>query len=314
MPGPIRYHRKRALRGAPSPGWSRAPGLRRMTKVGIVTDSVACLPHEMATQHGIRVIPVRLTVEGRVYRDRADELPPPLIRSLQQAPSIDTTPWTPEFYCRAYEEASATATTIIHVVAFSQFTSTISLARAGAAMAQESTPGLRVEVFDSATTTMAQGFIALAAARAAAQGKDVDDVLSEADRVRSRVAAAFTLDSLHYLARTGRAIRLASWANSLLHVIPVIGLSHGQERPIALTRSRPQAMRRLLDLVRAASVPGDPLRVAIMESGQCGHAEELQHLIEEQLHPAECIVIRVSPVTQIVAGPGLLGVAFYSGD
>ena len=279
-----------------------------------MTDSVASLPPDMAAQKDIQVVPVRLTVDGRVYRDLTDELPPSLIRSLQEAPQIDTTPWPPEFYFRAYEAASRTATSIVHIVAFSQFTSTISQARAGATMAEEGIPGLRVEVFDSSTTTMAQGFIALAAARAAAKGNDVEGVVAEADRVRSAVASAFTLDSLHYLARTGRVTRLTSWASALLHVMPVVGLAHGKERPIALTRSRPQATKRLLELVLAASAPGEPLHVAIMESGQPEQVEELKHGIQERLHPAEMLVVTVSPVTQIVVGPGLLGVAFYFGD
>ena len=290
------------------------PGSKMMRRVAIITDSVACLPPELAAQNGIHVVPVRLTVDGRVYRDLADELPPRLIHSLQEAPQVDTTPWPPEFYYRAYDAASRTAASIVHVIAFSQFTSTISLARAGATMAQEEIPGLRVEVFDSATTTMAQGFIALAAARAAARGDDIDGVLAEADRVRSAVASVFTLNSLHYLARTGRVTRLASWAGSLLHVVPVVGLAHGKERPIALTRSRPQAGRRLLEQAVAASSPGEPLHVAIMESGQPGQLEGLEHSILEQLHPAEILVVTASPVTQVIAGPGLLGVAFYSGD
>jgi len=284
-----------------------------MRRVAVMTDSVASLPPGLAAQNGIYVVPVRLTVDGRVYWDLAEELSPSMVLSLQAAPQIDTTPWPPEFYFHEYEVASRTATTIVHIVAFSQFTSTISQARAGASMAEEAIPGLRVEVVDSATTTMAQGFIALAAARAAAKGNDVDGVLAEADRVRAAVASVFTLNSLHYLARTGRITRLASWASSLLRVMPVVGLAHGKERPISLTRSMPQATKRLLELVLTASTTGEPLHVAIMESGQPEQAEELKHSIQERLHPAEMLVVTVSPVTRIVVGPGMLGVAFYSG-
>lgn len=283
-----------------------------MVRVAVLTDSVACIPRELAAEHGIHVIPVRITAGGQVYRDVDGDLSPELIRTLQQSPRIDTTPWTPEFYRRAYEQASTTAANIVHVAAFSQFTSTVSLARAGAAMAQESTPGLSVEVLDSATTTMAQGFIALAAARAAMQGNDIACVIAEAERVKSRVSAAFTFDSLAYLARTGRAARLASWTSSLLHVIPVVGLSQGREQPIALSRSRPQAMRRLLEVVRTASASAGPLHVAVMHSDDDSASTQLQRMIEEQLHPVESTVLRVSPATQVVAGPGLLGVAFYS--
>ncbi len=285
-----------------------------MKQVAVVTDSVACVPSDLTTRYGIHVIPVRITVGGKVYRDTCDDLPPLLVRSFQETPMIDTTPWPPEHYFRAYEEVSRTAREIVHIVAFSQFTSTISLARAGAVMAQEAVPGLRVVVFDSASTTMAQGFIALEAARTAARGRGIADVVLAAERIRHRVDGVFAFDTLRHLARTGRVNRLASWAGSLLNVMPVVGLSQGRERPLALTRSRLQATRKMLDMVCRGVEPKQPVHVAVVESGRRDEAEELLLTIQERLHPVESMAVRVSPVTQVVAGPGLLGVVFYADD
>jgi len=282
-------------------------------KVRIVTDSVACLPRPLVERHGIHIIPVRVTAAGRVYRDTEEELDPHRIRVLQQTSAIDTTPWSPDVYCREYLEASHSATTLIHVVAFSQFTSTISLARAGAAMAQEARPGLRVEVFDSATTGIAQGFVALAAARALAAGGGITRALAAAEFVGSEVKSVFTLDTLHYLARTGRVPRLTAWASGVLKVKPVIELSRGRERPIALARSRDQGTRRLVEFVRDSASNEGPLHVAIMASDDIHESESLRDSLEQLLHPMESLVVRASPVTQVVAGPGLLGVAFYRG-
>ncbi len=282
--------------------------------VRIVTDSVACVPANFVAQYDMHIIPVRLAVEGCVYRDMDDELPAGIVRKLQQAPSIDTTPWSPETYCREYLEASRQSSSLLHVVAFSQFTSTISLARAGAAMAQEERPGFTVRVLDSASTAMGQGFIALSAARAAARGKDIADVIVTAETVRAKVESAFTLDSLRYLARTGRVTRLTAWASSLLNVRPLVGLSQGKERPIGLVRSRAKAAARLLELVRSSSSATGALHVAILASPDVPEANGLQQDIEEQLHPVECLVVRPSGVAQIVAGPGLLGIAFYRED
>jgi len=280
-----------------------------MRQVTVVTDSVACLPRSMADESGILVIPVRLAAEGHVYRDVTEDLPPTEIQRLQAVSSIDTTPWPPEHYCRVYREVGGV---ILHVIAFSQFTSTISLARAGAAMAQQADPGLSVEVLDSASTAMAQGFIALAAARAAGRGASLAEVTAEAERVRSRVSSVFALDSLRYLARTGRVPRLTSWAGSLLRVTPVVALSQGKEHPIALTRSRGQAVARLLEQVRAATTAEEQLHVAVMASTIDERAMDLQHLVEERFRPVESLVVQLSPITQIVAGPGLLGLSFYT--
>lgn len=284
-----------------------------MNKVAVVTDSVAALPQKVINEYGIHIIPVRITVRGKVYRDTNEDLPPELIHEFQNMPEVDTTPWPPEFYSNVYRELSQKADNIVHIVCFSQFTSTISLAKVGAEMAQEAIPHLRVEVVDSATVTMAQGFIALAAARAAAAGKDVHGVIDAACSVKSKVSLIFALDSLRYLARTGRINKLAAWAGSFLNVKPLVGLSQGKAHPLALVRSKSQSTKRLIKLMHDSVNSAQPLHAAVMEVERPQEAEELSNRIKEQFQPSELYLVQFTPVMQVVAGSGLLGVAFYCG-
>jgi DegV family protein with EDD domain len=285
-----------------------------MDKVAVVTDSVSALPRKLIDEYDIHIIPVRITVGGKVYRDIDDDLPVELVHEFQSVPKLDTTPWPPEFYCHVYKELSQKANNIVHVVCFSQFTSTISLAKVGAEMAQEAIPNLKVEVVDSATVTMAQGFIALGAARAAAAGKDMAEVIGVASTIKSKVSLIFALDSLRYLARTGRINKLAAWASSLLNVKPVVGLSQGKEQPLGLVRSKSQSTTKLIKLMHDSVGSAQPLHAAVMEVERPEEAEVLSNMIKEQFQPAELYQLQFTPVMQVVAGSGLLGVAFYCGD
>ncbi|MBN1151921.1 MAG: DegV family protein [Dehalococcoidia bacterium] len=279
----------------------------------IITDSVACLPATLAEELGIHVIPVRLAADGVAYRDLDKELPDTQIRRLQEASAIDTTPWSPEHYCREYLQAAMGVDHLVHVVAFSSFTSTMSLARAGASMAQERAPGLRIEVVDSGSTLMAQGFVALSAARTALVGGTIDEIVAAAVAVRDVVRTVVSLGTLRYVARTGRVPRLVSWANTLLGVKPVVGLALGKEEPLGLVRSRSQEMRTLVEKVEAMVGDGVSLHLAVMDTGRPDDGEELLQRLREELHPAESFHTGLSPVSQVVSGPGLLGVAFYAG-
>jgi len=277
----------------------------------VITDSVACLPATLAEEFGIHVIPVRLAAHGVVYRDLDNELPDTQIRRLQEVDAIDTTPWSPEHYCEEYVGAATDVDSLVHVVAFSSFTSTMSLARAGAAIAQERVPGLRIKLVDSGSTLMGQGFVALAAARAAASGMALEDTVAVALATRDVVRTVVALGSLRYVARTGRVPRLASWASALLNVKPVIGLALGKEEPLGLVRSRSQEMRTLVQKVKTA-VEGKPsLHLAVMDTARWNDGEDLLAKLVDELHPAEAFHTGVSPVSQAVSGPGLLGVAFY---
>ena len=285
-----------------------------MSKVVVAVDSVASLPPELVDKYDIHIIPVRVTVDGRVYQDIDGDLPAELIHRFQKLPQIDTTPWPPEFYFQEYKKLSREADNIVHVVCFSQFTATISLAKAGAMMAQEAIPHLKVEVLDSTTVAMAQGFIALAAARAAAEGKSVSQVIKVADAVKSRVDSIFSFDTLGYLARTGRINKVASWASSLLNVKPVIRLCQGKLYPVALTRSKQKATDKIINRLGEHVDGREALHVAVMEVGHPAEAEELAGIIRERFRAAELYITPFTPVMQAVAGPSGIGIAFYGGE
>ncbi|MFC2008742.1 DegV family protein [Chloroflexota bacterium] len=283
-----------------------------MGDIRVITDSVASLPAELVEHLGMHVIPVRVTVDGTVYRDVEGELSGADIQRLQEASTIDTTPWSPEHYCREYLRAATDADSLVHVVAFSSFTSTMSLAQAGAAMAQERVPGLRIEMVDSGSTLMGQGFVALAAARAASSGSTLNETVCMAVAVRDVVRTVVSLGSLRYVARTGRVPRLASWASALLNVKPIVGLTLGEEEPLGLVRSRSQEMRALVQKVKTMVGSSASLHLAVMDTARWEDGEELLARLREELHPAESFRTGLSPVSQVVSGPGLLGVALYS--
>ena len=283
-----------------------------MRKIRVITDSVSSLPVELVEHLGIHVIPVRVAVDGTVYRDVEDELSGADIQRLQEANTVDSTPWSPEHYCEEYLSAATDADSLVHVVAFSSFTSTMSLARAGAAMAQERVPGLHIEVIDSGSTLMGQGFVAVAAGRTAIEGSTLEETVRVAVATRDVVRTVVSLGSLRYVARTGRVPRLASWASALLNVKPVVGLTLGKEEPLGLVRSRSQEMRTLVQKVTTMVGKSASLHLAIMDTARWEDGEELLARLREELHPAESFHSGLSPVSQIVAGPGLLGVAFYS--
>ena len=54
--------------------------------------------------------------------------------------------------------------------------------------------------------------------------------------------------------------------------------------------------------------------MAIMDVECPREAEELANMVREQFQPAELYITQFTPVKQIIAGPDILGVAFYCGE
>ncbi len=285
-----------------------------MNKVIVVTDSGAHLSQELADKYGIHVILVRITVEGKVYQDTNEDLPPEVIRRFQKLAQIDTTPWPPTIYCEAYKKASQKANKVVLVVGSSQLSSTMSLAKTGARMAEEAIPGLKVELFDAKVFAMAQGFIALVAARAAARDKDIPEVIEAASDVKLRVKQFFVLNTFSHLKRTGRVDKLAEWSGSMLRARPMVNFSPGRVEPVSLLRTKSQVVKNLVKVVQNNIDNVVPLHVAVTYSEQSEEAEELVEAIREQFHPVEFHHMLFDPAGQAVGGPGILGVTFYQGD
>ncbi len=57
-----------------------------MQNVAIVTDSIACLAKELVDEYRIGIVPIRLLVQGKVYRDLVDITPSDAYKTVLARP------------------------------------------------------------------------------------------------------------------------------------------------------------------------------------------------------------------------------------
>jgi DegV family protein with EDD domain len=158
---------------------------------------------------------------------------------------------------------------------------------------------------------MGQGFVVLEAARAAAENAALEDVLSRAQALMPRVQLLVVLDTLVYLARSGRVPRLVVWAASPLQVKPIVSFHGGVYRPVTLVRTMRRAVDRLYQELERRGKDG-PLHVCVHHTNVPAGAEELLERVRTGLAPKELFVSEFTQVMGAHTGPGLLGFAFYT--
>jgi DegV family protein with EDD domain len=158
---------------------------------------------------------------------------------------------------------------------------------------------------------MGQGFVALAAARAAAAGAPLDVVAAEAERVSRRVRLLVTLDTLEYLARASRIPQIAAVFGGMLAIKPLFVLGAGDVQVLERVRTRKRSIARLLDHLRAMVPSGARLHAAVQHASAEAEARDLERVIRERFTCAELYTTEFTPVMGGYCGPGLLGVAFY---
>lgn len=282
-----------------------------MSRIAVVTDSAAALPVELVEKHHIHVVPVLLCWDGQTYRDGVDITPSEVYRRLRQAKSLPTTsaPSVGDFI-RVYTRLGQEVEGIVSIHLSSNLSATYQAARVAGEAVEEVVP---VRLVDSGTAAMGQGFAALAAARVAASGADLEEVAREAERVSRRAMVFAMLDTLEYLRRSGRAGRAISLATSVLSIKPILYLDGQGVDVLAKPRTQEKALRVMLEEMEKR-VGGRPVHVAVMHADARVEAEQLRREVAARFNCLELHVTEFTPVMGSVAGPGLVGLAFYSED
>lgn len=280
-------------------------------KVAVVTDSIACLTSELVGQYRIGIVPIRLLVQGKIYRDMVDINPSEAYKLFLQDPeSFNTSPASPGHYLEAYREASKRAKNILCVTLSSKLSTGYDMASVAKEEAKAELPETCIEVLDSQNVTAAEGFIALAGARAAAEGKDLAELVRVAEEVRDKVTFLAFVDTIRYVYRTGRVPKVAATVGSMLNVKPILTCSSGLIRFIGAVRNKKRGIDRLLQLMRN-KVEQSAVHVAVMHAYAPDEARELKERISSEFNCAELWITEFSPVMGYATGTGTLALAFY---
>jgi DegV family protein with EDD domain len=264
--------------------------------VVVVTDTTASVDPRLATEWGIRLVPLTVTVAGRSYRD--DEID---VSTLAGARATTAGP-PPGDFLAALQDAPAGA--VIVTVAGS-LSSTNAAARVAASLTD-----VPVEVVDSTTAAGRQALVVLAAVDSSARGGDVREVGDAARAAAKEVRLVGCLDSLDGLARSGRVPGIAALAARKAGLQFMFSLQDGSIRPMMPAASRAAAFDRMVQVCVSSKRAGLVADVVVL-----GQAPELEERLERTVGANPLTIGRLfvgtfgSAIT-LYTGPGVAGLAW----
>ncbi|MFC1908097.1 DegV family protein [Chloroflexota bacterium] len=285
-----------------------------MQKVAIVTDSISCLTKEIVTQYGIKIVPINIYLGDKVYKDWVEITPSQAYEFFLKDPKLfKTSPASPGGYLKAYREASNQTNDILCVTLSSKLSTGYEMACVAKEQAKSEFSQISIEVLDSRSVTAAEGFIALAAARAATEGKSLPEIVEVAKETRDRANFIILLDTIRHVYRTGRIPKVAAQIGSMLNIKPILTMSSGLVHFTGAVRNKEQGINRILKMMRD-KVGQSPVHVAVMHAYVPDEAERLKERISSEFNCTELWITEFSPVMGYATGTGTLGFAFYNGD
>jgi DegV family protein with EDD domain len=279
-----------------------------------VTDSVAQVPLDVAQQLGIRVMPFSLTINGEKYLDGVNLLPAELYRRMRNEKVFPQTsaPSVGEYLAVFLDCIRAGAQSVLCVTLSSRLSGGYSAACAAARLVREEFPDREAVVIDSKLATIAQGFVAVEAARLANKGASLEEVIAKVQDVQPRVGFAATLETLEYLALGGRIGKAAYLLGSLIQVKPILTIDEeGVVAPVYRVRGNLKALNKIVEYVSSKDGKHGRLHLAVMEADAPEQAAYLEKLAIEQFGPIDIWHTDFTPVMGTHAGPGVVGLGYF---
>lgn len=280
-----------------------------MHKIAIITDTDSSLPVELAEKYQITQVPISVNFGAQTLRDVYDLNDAQVFARIEQEGKLPTTAAPApgafvEAYRRAFEKG---AQSLICLCVSSEVSATYS----SAVTARELFPEQDITVIDTRSLTIAQGYMALAAAEASASGASKDEVIQKAMQVGERTYLYVALATLKYLAMSGRVGHLAAGMANLLNVKPILTIRDGKLDLLERVRTRSKAWKRTIELASQKANGGSFERMAILHVNALSEAQQFEALLRANLPcPEDILYVELTPGLSIHSGPGLVGVSF----
>ncbi|MBW0016015.1 MAG: DegV family protein [Mycobacterium sp.] len=268
--------------------------------VVVVTDASSRLPADLRQSWAIREVPLHILLDGADLRDGVDEIPDDIYK--RHATTAAATPAElHDAYQRALTDGGGDGVVAVHIS--SGLSGTYGLAQRAAAEV-----GPAVRVVDSKSAAMGTGFVALAAARAAAAGGAVDAVESAARCAVGRGHAFIVVHRLDNLRRSGRIGGAQAWLGTALALKPLLRIDDGKLVLAQRVRTVGNATAAMID--RVCEVVGEgAAALAVHHVANPDGAGEVAAALAQRLPACQpAIVTDLGPVLALHVGAGAVAV------
>ena len=273
--------------------------------IRIVTDSTCDLPSETAAKYGIVVVPAFVNIGDESYLDGVELSREDFYKGLPEYKIHPTTAApAPGAFTEAYNQLSKVgAKEILSIHIAGNLSGILNAARIGA----EAVRDVKITTIDSQQLTMGLGLLAITAAKAAADGRTVSEIVRLIESQIPRTFVFGLLDTLEYLRRSGRV----GWAEfsigTLLNIKPMVRVYMGEVEVLERVRTTRRALARMIEL---AADLGQLEQIALLHIRGNGRLNDFKQQSRPLFIDNEMpLTVELTPALGAHIGPGGLGIA-----
>ena len=280
--------------------------------VRIITDSACDIPPEEARALGIEVLPITVMFGDREYLDGVTLSNRAFFEKLVESDALPhTCQITPFQYGEAFRAAREAGEEAVCLT----LSGRLSGCWNSACLAAEDYEN--VTVVDSENVSIGMRILVLLAVRLRDEGLPAAEIAARLEAQKKRVRLLALLDTLEYLKKGGRISPAVAFAGGVLSIKPVVAVQKGEVALIGKARGSKNGSNLLTQFVQQSGGIDFTLPYALGYSGLSDallqkYIQDSEALYKD--HVRELPVCCIGSTIGTYAGPGAVGVAFFSAE
>lgn len=279
-----------------------------MKDLKIICDSLSDIPKELVEKYDIEVVPLTVILNEKEYKDGIDISKDEFYRILREENAYPkTSQATYAQFKEVFEKYINEGKKVFYIAGSSSATGTYQ----SAVMAKNDIDG-DVYTYDSQTLTYLVGMLVVKAAQLASEGKDIDEIISEIDKLREKTLVLFSVDTLEYLQKGGRISSTKAAIGSILNIKPILDIKNGLVAPVCQVRGKKNVISKMIEIIKEnCGTDLSDQTVYIAYSDDLKERDRLTEVVKEQFNPKEIVYFQIGTVIGSHAGPGLTGIVYF---
>ena len=278
-----------------------------MSRVYIVTDSTADLTEEEVKQFEISIVPMNISIDDENYIDGVtitkDEFKQKMIASSElpktAQPSIGR-------FVEVYDELGKNADSVISIQMMRSISGTVDATRQAADITETN-----VKVVDSDFTSRSMGMIVKEAAKAAQEGKTVEEILEIVEDAKKRTTLYLTVVNLDNLIKGGRISQLMGMFSNLLNIKLFLQVIHGKIEIIQKGRGLKSLQKKYDEIFEEMkAVPSGIQEIGIMHAGLSEFNEGNIARVRELFPNVPLTIVTTSPIIMSHTGVDAMAITY----
>ena len=279
--------------------------------IKIVTDSTSYIPEEFINKYDISVVSLNVIMNGESIRE-VDLDNETFYSKMEESTEIPSSsqPSPDEIY-NTFENIIKEGNSIVGIFISSDMSGTVSSANLIKNMLLEKYPTAHIEIVDSRSNCMQMGYVAIEAAKAAAAGKSMEEVIDVCTSVINNSRFLFTPDTLDYLKKGGRIGGASALLGTLFQIKPILTVCDGKTTVFTKVRTKKKAVDTLVTTL-VNDLQGKELGGVIVHHINCqDEGLSLAAKIKKQLG-VDVQIDAIGAIIGLHVGPGSIGVAYFT--